>query len=56
MIDFGVPSDSTFYPLIFGVIYLQSAILPTPIVLTSANISYSTLVGIIAIRSPCIVL
>jgi len=46
MTEYGVPSDSTFLPLTFGVINLQPAILPTRIVLTFANISYSTLVGI----------
>jgi hypothetical protein len=42
MTDYGVPSGSTFHPLTFGVIYLQPAILPTPIVLTPAKISFST--------------
>ena len=55
--DCGLPLE-LYFPTIHVWCYLltvQPAILPMPIVLISANISYSTLVGTTEIRPPCVV-
>jgi hypothetical protein len=54
MTDCGVPSGSTFHPLMFGISTTYS--LPFSVHLTSASYrTYSTLVGITEIRSLCAV-
>ena len=55
MTDYGLPLWF-YFPTIHLVLSTYSAPFSlVPIVLISANISHSTLVGIAAIRSPCIV-